>query len=303
MTEGFLTSAFKHQRPRLEMHLDDNAGTDTVTAALREVLERLDAASYGASYRAPGQARDGTLPDAARQQLVATVDLLRAAVVGTLSTVRAPAVPPPRHRPPARRSPFPRIAFLGLGGDDEDSREAEARELEEQRRRQPPRPTVHTLSLLDHVQAAMEAADRLLAEAEPPPPERVALPWAEDAELLNLIRDLMAAHAEWDGELALRHIDRLRKNLALLHDIKVVDFDGTNEGLFAFGTHPDPEEERVVTVQPALVTAGGRVLRRGEVHEPAPAPQGPPGGGTPAPAHEHPDHGEQGDEHKERNNG
>ena len=57
-----------------------------------------------------------------------------------------------------------------------------------------------------------------------------------------------------------------------------------------------------MTVQPALVTAAAGYCA-GEVHEPAPAPPGPPGGGAPAPAHKHPDHGEQGDEHKERNNG
>ncbi|MET7606615.1 hypothetical protein ABZS96_29790 [Streptomyces avermitilis] len=270
MSEGFLTSVFRHQRSQLEIRLDDSIGTDAATAALREVLERLDAASYGASYRAPGQEPGDRLRDADRQQLLAAVDLLRAAVVGTLSAVRAPAVaPPPRHRPPARRSPFPRIPFLGLGNDDEDWREAQEREREELRRRQPQRPTVHTLSLLDQVQAAVEAADRLLTTAELPPPERVVRPWSEDAELVNLLRDLMAAHAVWDGELALRHVDRLRKNLALMHDIKVVDFDGTNEELFAFGTHQDPSDKRVVTVQPALMAADGRVLRRGEVREPA----------------------------------
>ena len=147
MTEGFLTSAFKHQRPQLEMHLDDNAGTDTVTAALREVLERLDAASYGASYRAPGQARDGRL----RTPPASNSSPPWIYCAPPSSARSPPCAPPPYPRPtpsPARRSPFPRIAFLGLGGDDEDSREAEARELEEQRRRQPPRPTVHTLSLL-----------------------------------------------------------------------------------------------------------------------------------------------------------
>ncbi|MFE7032443.1 hypothetical protein ACFU9Y_19210 [Streptomyces sp. NPDC057621] len=273
MSEGFLTSAFRRQRPRLEMRLEDHIGMDTATAALRDVLERLEAEARGASHRTPGQYAGHAPQDTGQRQLVAAIDLLRAAVVGALSAVRAPVVPPPTDRPPpGRRSQLPFMSFFGLGRDEEDEWEAGQRAREEQRRRTPPRPTAHTLSLLDHVQAAVEAADRLLEEAQPLPPEEVVLPWDRDSELLNLIRDLMAAHAEWDGELALRHIDRLRKNLALLHDIKVVDYDGTNEGLFSFGIHQAPDERRVVTLRPALVAADGRVLQRGEVREPAARP-------------------------------
>ncbi|WP_406175896.1 hypothetical protein [Streptomyces sp. NBC_00996] len=261
MSGGFLSAAFRQPRTQLELTLDEQTGTENVTHALRTVLTRLERVAD----------EDGELDARVRPQLVAALDLLRAAVLGTLSTVRAPAVAPPRHRPPPRR-PGLRLPFLGGGDDDEERREWER---EEERLRRPQRPVVHTASLLEQFQAAVEAADRLLAEAEPPPPVRVPIAWHQDAELVNLIRDLMAAHAESDGDLALRHIDRLRKELALRHDIEVVDFDGTNEYLFTLGTHPGPADGRYRTVQPALVTTDGRVLRRGEATGPF--------GGPPAP--------------------
>lgn len=259
MSRDILATAFKRQRPQLDIRLEDHATTETATAALRAALERLDPAS------APGGDREAT-PNS-RRQLAAAVDLLRAVSLGTLAAVRAPAAP--AQRPPRPSSPLtPLLRLLPLGLDDD-------------RRHEPPRPvrpTVHTPTLLDQLQAAAEAADRLLAEAEPPAPERVPLRWSEDRDVLNLLRDLLSAHAERDGELALRHIDRLRKDLALRHDIEVVDFDGTNDALFTFVAHPDPGERDFVTSRPALVAADGRVLRPGEVRGPA---------RTPAPAGEH----------------
>ncbi|ARZ71966.1 hypothetical protein M1P56_13905 [Streptomyces sp. HU2014] len=256
MSRDILATAFKRQRPQLDIRLEDHATTETATAALRAALERLDPTSAAA----PDGDR-GDTPNS-RRQLAAAVDLLRAVSLGTLAAVRAPATTGAQpQRPSSPLSPLLRLLPLGLG--DEDRREERPR---------PPRPTVHTPTLLDQLQAAAEAADRLLAEAEPPAPERVPLRWSEDRDVLNLLRDLLSAHAERDGELALRHIDRLRKDLALRHDIAVVDFDGTNDPLFSFVVHPDPEERNFVTSRPALVAADGRVLRPGEVRGPARTP-------------------------------
>ncbi|MBB5121037.1 hypothetical protein AF335_20220 [Streptomyces eurocidicus] len=260
MSRDTLATAFKRQRPQLDIRLEDHATTETAIAALRAALERLDPASAAA----PGEDRE-TTPNS-RRQLAAAVDLLRAVSLGTLAAVRAPAAPPQRPpRPSSPLAPLLRLLPLGL---DEDHRHEPPR---------PPRPTVHTPTLLDQLQAAAEAADRLLAEAEPPAPERVPLRWSEDRDVLNLLRDLLSAHAERDGELALRHIDRLRKDLVLRHDIAVVDFDGTNDALFSFVMHPDPGEGEFVTSRPALVAADGRVLRPGEVRGPA-RTQSPAGG-------------------------
>ncbi|MFJ8630205.1 hypothetical protein [Streptomyces sp. NPDC093568] len=250
MSDGYLSGAFRQPRRELEMALDEQTGSEQVTHALRAVLTRLAHAAED----------DTGLDPTVRRQLAAAVDLLRAAVVGTLSAVRTPAVPPLRS-PRPRRSSF-RLPFPGFGGGDEEEERRWARQREEDLLRSR-RPVVHTVSLLDQVRAALEAADRLVAESEPPPPVRVPMAWHEDTELVNLIRDLMTAHTEGDGDLALRHIDRLRKELALRHDIEVVDFDGTNEWLFTLDGRPGPADGRHRTVQPALTT-GGRILRRGE---------------------------------------
>ncbi|MPY56352.1 hypothetical protein [Streptomyces spongiae] len=260
MSENYLSGAFRQPRTELQLALDEQTGTEHVTHALRAVLTRLGRLAED----------DRDLDASVRRQLSAAVDLLRAAVVGTLSAVRAPAVPEPRS-PRPRRSPF-RIPLPGFGSDDEERRWAREREEDLLRSR---RPVVHTGSLLDQVQAALEAADRLLAEAEVPPPVRVPIDWHEDAELVNLIRDLMTAHSEGDGELALRRIDRLRKDLALRHDIEVVDFDGSNEWMFTLGTSPGVTGGGYRTTQPALVMRDGRILRRGEAVGPSTGPPAP----------------------------
>lgn len=260
MSENYLSGAFRQPRTEMQLALDEQTGTEHVTHALRAVLTRLGRLAED----------DRDLDASVRRQLSAAVDLLRAAVVGTLSAVREPAVPEPRS-PRPRRSPF-RIPFPGFGPDDEERRWAREREEDLLRSR---RPVVHTVSLLDQVHAALEAADRLLAEAEAPPPVRVPLDWHEDAELVNLIRDLMTAHTEGDGELALRRIDRLRKDLALRHDIEVVDFNGSNEWMFTLGTSPGVTGGGYRTVQPALVMRQGRILRRGEAVGPSTGPAAP----------------------------
>jgi hypothetical protein len=125
--------------------------------------------------------------------------------------------------------------------------------------------------LLDQVEAAFEAVDRLLAAAQPPPPERVEVPWADDHDLMNLMHELFSAETENDGELALRRIAHLKSDLSTRHGIDVVLFDGTNDALFSFGRNLDPADPRYTTVRPALVTAD-RTLRRGEVRGPVRPP-------------------------------
>ncbi|MEF3113589.1 hypothetical protein [Streptomyces chrestomyceticus] len=262
MSEGYLGAAFQSARTQLELTLDDQPATEQATHAIRAALNRL--------------ARDAeTHPElgaSERRQTAAAVELVRAAVVGTLAAVRAPALPQPRPSPP-RRSPFHAL-LTGFGSEEEDRRREREREEELLRGR---RPVAHTVSLLEQLHAALESADRLLAEAEPPPPEKVPIAWHEDGELVNLLRDLMAAHSENDGELALRRIARLRQELSLRHDIDVVDFDGTNEGLFTLDRQPGggPAAGDCRTVQPALVLKGGRTLCRGEATLSVAAPPAP----------------------------
>ncbi|MFK8843881.1 hypothetical protein [Streptomyces sp. Ac-502] len=267
MSEGHLSAAFQSARTKLELTLDDQPATEQATHAIRAALTRL--------------AREAeTHPDldaSERRQTAAAVELVRAAVVGTLAAVRAPALPQPRPSPP-RRSPF-HLILNGFGSDEEDRRREREHEEELLRVR---RPVAHTVSLLEQLHAALESADRLLAEAEPPPAERVPIAWHEDGELVNLLRDLMAAHSENDGELALRRIARLRQELALRHDIDVVDFDGTNEWLFTLGRQPGgPADGDWRTVQPALVLKDGRILRRGEATVPVAAPPASPAQAVP----------------------
>lgn len=262
MSEGYLGAAFQSARTQLELTLDDQPATEQATHAIRAALTRL--------------ARDAeTHPElgaSERRQTAAAVELVRAAVVGTLAAVRAPALPQARPSPP-RRSPL-HLLLNGFGSDEEDRRREREHEEELLRVR---RPVVHTASLLEQLHAALESADRLLTEAEPPPPEKVPVAWHEDGELVNLLRDLMAAHSENDGELALRRIAGLRRELPLRHDIDVIDFDGTNEWMFTLGRQPDgPAGGDFRTVQPALVLKDGRVLRRGEATTPVAAPPAPP---------------------------
>lgn len=293
MHDGYLTSAFRRRRARLEADLRpatertagrdtgvdpttadpttaDTATTDAAMLALRSAFDDLDARlNEQHVYGTPGEpepAPDADAGHATRRQLVEAVEMIRAAAIGILSAMRAPAVPPPPPERPAPPRPR-RIPIFGGRGDGRGEPRRDHRRDEPPP--PPPRPVVHTASLLDSVQAAAEAADRLLAEAAPPPAERVTRPWAEDRDLVNLLRDLMTARQEQDPEYALRLLDRLHEDLALHHGIDVVAYDGGNGALFAFGRHTDPDRTDVVTVRPALVGADGRVLRPGEVRRPA----------------------------------
>lgn len=236
--DGRLAAAYARHRGTLQHGLDAYARVDQVTTALRQVLPELFAGLRPADA------------GAAAVQLRGVEDLVRAAVLGSLTTVRVPPRPvPPRPRPAEDRGLLPfRIPLLG--GPPPAP---------------PPPPAgpvlmVHVPTLLDQLQAVFEAADRLLAAAVPPPPREVVRAWADDKDLVDLFHDLLTADLAEDGELALRHCAQLRHDLRLRYGIRRVLFDGSNEEYFAFSAG-----EGGTTIRPALVTEEGRILRRGEV--------------------------------------
>jgi hypothetical protein len=253
------------------------AARAATTAGMPEYLETPAAAEFVRAVFAALPARVPGTPD---PQLASAVDVIRAGVLGTLSALRMPATR--QHRPEpdyaAEHDRWrPSLPFFG-------SRDPAPPPAPER----PQRPFVHLPALLDQMEAAFEAVDRILVAAAPPPPERVRLPWADDGELIALFQDLLGAEVEDDGRLALRHIARLRKDLLLAHRIESVIFDGTRENLFAFTASPAVGLAAGATVRPALVTDEGRLLRRGEVRMPARSPvipqPAPPAPAAPGPA-------------------
>jgi hypothetical protein len=221
-----LAELFESQRPWLVDELGRSPAPPTVLKVMRELFDRL------------GRADDS-------EQVRMMLETLRNGVVGTFFSLR---VETPRYRPEPR-NPLGAIGSLF-------TREPEP---------PPARPsTVDVDRLLDQLRASFETADRVLAEAEPPPPVVVTAPWSEDSELLDLCQDLLEAQARGDGELALHHVERIRRSLPLRHGIDVVSSDGTNDELFKFRASMNPEDTENITVRPALVS-GDRILRRGEV--------------------------------------
>jgi len=237
-----LAELFESQRPRLAEELGRSPDPPTVLKVMRELFDRLGEADSS-------------------EQVRMMLETLRNGVVGTFFALRAET---PRYRPEPR-NPLGAIGSLFTRGPE------------------PPPPTrsstVDVDRLLDHMRASFEAADRVLAEAEPPPPVVVTAPWSEDSELLDLCQDLLEAHTRGDGELALHHVERIRRSLPLRHGIDVVASDGTNDELFKFRASVNTEDTENVTVRPALVS-GDRILRRGEVTTPAAPPDHPVPAGT-----------------------
>jgi hypothetical protein len=97
----------------------------------------------------------------------------------------------------------------------------------------------------------------------PPPPERVVRPWAEDVALLALLQDLLAGARRNSPEYLRKRLETLAEDLGFEHGIDVVDYDGSNRGLFEV----IPAEGARRTVRPALVR-DGELLRPGEAREP-----------------------------------
>ncbi len=248
--EGVLASAFARVRQGLETDLPGLASVRDATKALREALERLPEACAG--------------EDAGPVALAG--DMVRAAVLGTLGAVRGSDPPASNHREEPRRGGR-RGGLIDKIRPGDNHRDREPDRRPEEPPRLPSEPAVHTPTLLDQLTAAFEAADRVLAAAEPPPPERVVLGWAEDTQLLDVFHELLTADAERDGELALRHIAHLKSTLRLQHGIEAVEYDEGTENAFTYMQHTDPADRRILTVRPALV-ASGRLLRRGEVRGP-----------------------------------
>lgn len=130
----------------------------------------------------------------------------------------------------------------------------------------PPVPAPRLTADLDRARRALrgafEAIDRLLVEADPPPPEVVSLDWADDKDLLGVLQDLLTASQSDDAELALGHVRRFQQ-LGERHGIMAVLWDQENELLFSFEANIDPEATEDVTVAPALVDPSGRLLLLG----------------------------------------
>lgn len=224
-----LAELFESQRPWLVDELGRSPAPPTVLKVMRELFDRL------------GQADDS-------EQVRMMMETLRNGIVGTFFSLR---VETPRYRPEPR-NPLGTIGSLFTRGPE------------------PPPARLSTVDvdrLLDQLRASFETADRVLAEAEPPPPVVLTAPWSEDSELLDLCQDLLEAQARDDGELALHHVERIRRSLPLRHRIDVVTSDGTNDELFKFRVSMNPRDTENITVRPALVS-GDRILRRGEVTTP-----------------------------------
>jgi hypothetical protein len=132
----------------------------------------------------------------------------------------------------------------------------------------PPKVMVETGQVVDATRNALESVDLLRAD-EPPPPEIVIRPWAEDAELLGLFSDLFAAARRTDPEYLLARISQLADDLAVRHEIEVVEYDEAGAGQFEVAPSVNPDDAEPRTVRPALVRHG-LVLRAGEARTPKP---------------------------------
>jgi hypothetical protein len=132
----------------------------------------------------------------------------------------------------------------------------------------PPKVMIESGQVVDATRNALESVDLLRAN-EPPPPEVVIRPWAEDSELLGLFSDLFAAARRTDPEYLLARIAQLADDLALRHEIEVVEFDEAGAGQFEVAPSVNPDDTGTRTVRPALVRHG-LVLRAGEARTPKP---------------------------------
>ncbi|MEU9883298.1 hypothetical protein [Streptomyces phaeochromogenes] len=126
---------------------------------------------------------------------------------------------------------------------------------------------VRTGRLLTAVEDALGEVDRALARIERPAPR--TLPWQHDAELLDLLLDLLTAQQRQDGRYALERIAALREDLPLRHGIRVVEYPEPGEpapdDLFDLPQDPVSSRESVRTAAPALVSDDQGVLRQGRV--------------------------------------
>jgi hypothetical protein len=123
-------------------------------------------------------------------------------------------------------------------------------------------------TLYQQLLAACEAIDTLLDLAEPPPPEKEPLPWADDQDLLKELHSLFTALATRNGESALQRLELLQRRLRTRNGIDVVLASEATAHLFKIYPGTDPDDQSYVTVAPAMLTRG-RLWCKGEAKGPA----------------------------------
>jgi hypothetical protein len=261
MSEQGLLAMFEADRAALAARM---AGRDS-TGALRCMRGYLE----GLADRCAAQ--DGPTPQGTRARARHVIEAVRSSF-GALGAVQAPAAPESLSEPDPDRSPRSSPRFGGLldkgvefiadgwrTGDRDDP--------------EPPEPeaviAVRSEQLLDSLADALAAADRALhIEAPVEQPQSGPAHWSEDAALMDLFHDLVAARARNAPQELLLRVGLLEDELKLRHDIRTVSYDGTNEEFFEFLESPDPSDAHVWTRSPALVADTG-LIRHGEVRCPA----------------------------------
>lgn len=280
MTGTRLSPILYHERNELERHLRQRARVEDVADTLSVFFANLSRAVSAAD---PGEAEAAdaspTLRLRHREQLDQLQEAVRAGFVGALRAIRRPAAGPPRPGGPPRPAGPPRPG--GPGGPERND-EGKVFGILPRFWEPPPAPVPVTRPapprldidvLLSALEGALASADRVLDAAEPLPPERVRIPWAEDSDWMELCQDLLQARITDDGDLALSHIERLRRWLPERHGIDVIDtYDGSDEH-FRVATASDPSVTVPRTLRPALVPRGRPdAVLRGEAILPAGVP-------------------------------
>lgn len=262
MSETSLVAILQRERDALELALRGREPRDALSA-VRDFLDRLPAA-YAVDTAIDGDARVRDAVEAVRAGVAATdaVELVR------------PVPPRPPEPPPRRAAGFAR--WRRVPGETADAFRAglsggEPGDAPDHQLSPEPHLEVDAVRLLDALEEALEAADRALeADPEPIPVSPAAKEWSADDALVDLLHDLLSARIRGNTTELLHRLALLEQELRLRHDITTITFDGANDELFEFLTHPDPSEKDPTTRRPALVS-GTRLIRRGEVRVPAQA--------------------------------
>lgn len=266
--------------PYLERFRDQLEGQLRAQPEIEATAKELSAFFAGMAMTAPAT-EDAASADARalrlrNSQLRAQLsEAIRSGFVGALRAIRPPVAPDPPRPGDADGGPGgagqgddgPRSVLSGLHRSLFGRSDLPAEEVAPT----PQAPIeVNVTLLLASLAGSLEAADQVLAAAEPLPAERVPIPWTEDLELMELFQDLLRALTTNDEKLGLRHIARLRRWLPERHGVEVIEAWNDNEDHFRVLSTRDPGILGPVTLRPALVRADtGAVVLRGEVILPA----------------------------------